>query len=244
MLPLEYFHRRAFTTANAVVFLQQVSLIGSLFMITQLFQIGLGYGAWDAGIRILVWTAMPMLVAPLAGVLSGRLGNKPFMLAGLLLQGAGLAWLAAVVEPGVRYGNLVLPLMVAGIGIAMCFPTVANAVVGSVPIDDVGVAAGTNNAFRELGGVFGVAILAAVFIANGDYTSPPSFVGGFKAAEYVAAVVAIVGAGAAVLAPNSGRGAQGTDVPASGRGAAPTSGAGLRATATRTATTTTAQATA
>ncbi|WP_143653661.1 MFS transporter [Streptosporangium subroseum] len=202
MLPLAYFKRRAFSTANAVVFFQQISLIGSLFMITQLFQTGLGYDPLGAGLRILVWTAMPMLVAPIAGALSDRIGNKPFMLAGLLLQGGGLAWLAAATEPGVGYGSLVVPLIVAGIGIAMCFPTVANAVVAAVPIEDSGVAAGTNNALREIGGVFGVAILAAVFIANGDYSSPARFVDGFKAAEMVAAAVALVGVIAAILAPS------------------------------------------
>jgi len=201
MLPLAYFRRRAFSTANAVIFFQQISLIGSLFMITQLFQIGLGYDPLGAGLRILVWTAMPMLVAPLAGALSDKIGNKPFMLVGLLLQGGGLGWLAAAAKPGVGYGSLVLPLIVAGIGIAMCFPTVANAVVGAVPIEDSGVAAGTNNAVREIGGVFGVSILAAVFIAHGNYSTPAQFIHGFKAAEAVAAAVALAGVIAAALAP-------------------------------------------
>jgi EmrB/QacA subfamily drug resistance transporter len=202
MLPLAYFKRRAFSTANAVVFFQQVSLIGSLFLIAQLFQTGLGYGPWGAGMRILVWTAMPMLVAPIAGALADRVGNKPFMLLGLLLQGVGLAWLAMVTEPDVGYGSLVLPLIVAGVGIAMCFPTVANAVVAAVPIEDSGVAAGTNNALREVGGVFGVAILAAVFAGTGDYSSPARFISGFKAAEIVAAAVSVAGIVAAVLAPS------------------------------------------
>jgi len=202
MLPLAYFKRRAFSTANAVVFFQQISLIGSLFMITQLFQTGLGYDPLGAGLRILVWTAMPMLVAPVAGALSDKFGNKPFMLFGLLLQGAGLGWLAAAVHTGVGYGSLVIPLIIAGIGIAMCFPTVANAVVAAVPVEDSGVAAGTNNAVRDVGGVFGVAVLAAVFVANGDYSSPARFVDGFKAAEAVAAGVALVGVIWALLAPN------------------------------------------
>jgi EmrB/QacA subfamily drug resistance transporter len=202
MLPLAYFKRRAFSTANAVVFFQQVSLIGSLFMIAQLFQTGLGFGPLGAGLRILMWTAMPMLVAPIAGALADRVGNKPFMVLGLLLQGVGLAWLALATEPDVGYGSLVVPLIVAGVGIAMCFPTVANAVVGAVPIEDSGVAAGTNNALREVGGVFGVAILAAVFAGNGDYSSPARFISGFKAAEIVAAAVSIAGIVAAVLAPS------------------------------------------
>jgi EmrB/QacA subfamily drug resistance transporter len=205
MLPLGYFRRRAFSTANAVIFFQFFSLIGSLFFITQLFQIGLGYSPLAAGLRILVWMAMPMLVSPAAGALADKIGNKPFMVGGLVLQAAGLGWLAAVTTPGVSYGTLIAPLVVAGAGISMCFPTVANAVTGSVPPADVGVAAGTNNALNALGGVFGVAILAAVFAAHGSYASPTSFIAGFRPAEWVAAAVAATGVIAAVLAPGRGR---------------------------------------
>ena len=207
MLPLAYFRRRGFSTANAVIFFQFVSLIGSLFFVTQLFQIGLGYSPLGAGLRILVWMATPMLVAPAAGALADKIGNKPFMLIGLVLQAAGLGWLAAVTTPGVSYGTLVAPLIMAGIGISMCFPTVANAVTASVPPADVGVAAGTNNALNALGGVFGIAILAAVFAAHGSYASPASFIAGFRPAEWVAAAVAATGVIAAALAPGKARAA-------------------------------------
>jgi EmrB/QacA subfamily drug resistance transporter len=202
MLPLHYFRRRAFSTANGVAFFLSFSLIGSLFMIAQMFQVGLGYNALQTGLRMLVWTAMPMLVAPLAGGLSDKLGNKPFLLFGLILQGGGLLWLGLVAKPNVGYGTLVLPLIVAGVGISMVFPTVANAVVGSVPITESGLAAGTNNTVRETGGVFGVAILSAVFAANGSYVSSSSFMHGFKDAEIIAAVGAGLGAIVAILAPN------------------------------------------
>ena len=143
-----------------------------------------------------------MLDPAVAGALADRVGNRPFMVAGLILQASGLGWLAASVHPGVSYGTLVAPLIVAGIGISMCFPTVANAVTASVPAADVGVAAGTNNALNALGGVFGVAIMAAVFAAHGSYASSASFIAGFRPAEWVAAAVAGVGVIAAVLAPS------------------------------------------
>lgn len=201
MLPLAYFRRRGFTTANGVIFAQFISLIGALFFITQLFQIGLGYTPLQAGLRILVWVAMPMLVAPVAGALADRIGNKPFMVLGLLLQAAGLGWLALAVKPGVAYSDLVVPLVIAGIGIAMCFPTTANAVTLALPAQDAAVAAGTNTALREVGGVFGVAILAAVFAHNGGYTSPAAFIDGFRPALLVAAAVPLAGLIAALLAP-------------------------------------------
>ena len=193
MVPLGYFRRRDFAAANGVGFFLSVSLIGSLFFITQYFQIGLGYSPMQAGARILVWMAMPMLVAPPAGALADRFGNKPFMIAGLALQGAGALWLAAVAQPNVSYPILVAPLVISGIGISLCFPTVANAVTGAVPHQDAGVAAGVNTALRELGAAFGVAVLAAVFVSHGGYGGPAEFVRGFRPAMVVAGLVPLGG---------------------------------------------------
>ncbi|MFJ7076774.1 DHA2 family efflux MFS transporter permease subunit [Streptomyces sp. NPDC098781] len=205
MLPLSHFRRRGFSTANASGFLLFASLLGALFMITQLFQLGLGYSPLEAGVRILVWNATPLLVAPLAGALADRFGNRPFMLGGLALQATGLALLAWQLEPGVGYGGLVVPLIIAGVGISMVFPSVANAVTSSVPLGDAGVAAGVNNALRELGGVFGVAVAAAVFTTYGGYGSPGAFIDGAGAALWVSAGAAAVGAAVAAFAPSRGR---------------------------------------
>lgn len=201
MLPLRYFRRRGFASANAVVFFQFSSVIGSLFFITQLFQNGMGYSPIGAGLRILVWMATPMVIAPIAGALADRFGNKPFMLGGMVLQAAGLGWLAAITTTGTSYGSLIAPLIVSGAGISMGFPTVANLVTTSVDPDDVGVAAGTNNALNALGGAFGVAILAAIFAAHGSYASPAAFIHGFRPAEWTAAGAAAVAALAAIFAP-------------------------------------------
>ncbi len=201
MLPLAYFRDRGFSTANAVVFFQFISVIGSLFFITQLFQLGMGYSPLQAGLRILVWMAMPMLVAPIAGALADRIGNRPFMVAGMALQATGLGWLAAAAGPGTGYGTLVAPLIIAGTGTALCFPTVANQVTGSVPAADVGVAAGTNNALNALGGVFGIAILGVIFAAHGGYATHATFIDGFRPAEWAAAGASAIGVIAAALAP-------------------------------------------
>jgi EmrB/QacA subfamily drug resistance transporter len=199
MVPIAYFRRRAFSAANTVGFLQQISLIGSLFMITQLFQVGMGYSPLEAGVRILVWMAMPMLVAPPAGMLAGRFGNRPVLVAGLVLQAGGLAWLGAAAGAG--YGELVAPLVVAGIGISLCFPVVANAITDAVPFAEIGIASGANKATVELGSVFGVAITAAVFAHAGGYGSPDAFVDGFRPAIFTAAGIAALGLLAAALVP-------------------------------------------
>ena len=221
MVPMAYFRSRDFSAANAVGFFLSVSLIGSLFFITQYFQLGLGYSPMQAGARILVWMATPMFVAPLAGALADRFGNKPFMLAGLALQGAGALWLAAEAEPHASYATLVTPLIVSGVGISMCFPTVANAVTGAVPVRDAGVAAGVNLALRELGAAFGVAVLAAVFAAHGVYSTPAGFVRGFRPAMVVAGLIPLGGILAALFARR--RGSAGAVQPPGFAGGAPTS---------------------
>ncbi|MEV7175563.1 MFS transporter [Kitasatospora sp. NPDC093679] len=201
MLPLGLFRLRGFSTANGVSFFMYASLFGALFLMSQFLQIGLGNSPLTAGLWILPWTATPMVVAPLAGALSERWGNRPFMAAGLALQAAGLGWVAAIADPGMGYAQLSIALTVAGVGTSMCFPTVANAVMGAVPPQEAGVASGANSAIRELGGVFGVAVLAAVFTGPGVYGTPDAFVDAFKPALWVGAALAALGIVSALLAP-------------------------------------------
>jgi MFS family permease len=142
-----------------------------------------------------------MLVAPVAGALANRYGNRPFMVLGLALQAIGLGWVAAIAAPGMGYAELGVALAVAGVGTSMCFPTVANAVIGSVPAEEAGVASGTNSAVREIGGVFGIAVLAAVFTHAGGYSSPHTFIDGFSPALRIGAGLSALGVIAALLAP-------------------------------------------
>jgi EmrB/QacA subfamily drug resistance transporter len=213
MLPLALFRRRAFTSANGVSFFMYAALFGALFLMTQFLETGLGYSPLAAGLRILPWTAAPLLIAPLAGTLADRFGNRPFMAVGLALQAIGLGWVAVIAKPGMGYAELALAFTVAGIGISLCFPTVANAVVGSVPPDEIGVASGTNSAIRELGGVLGVAVLASVFAHPGVYGSSQIFISQFKTAMWVGATFSAVGIGAALLTPRRARPLAGPPVP-------------------------------
>jgi MFS family permease len=166
---------------------------------SQFFQTCLGYSPLEAGIRLLPWAAPPMFIAPLAGALADRIGNRPLMALGLTLQAAGLGWVALIASPDVGYAQLGLALVIAGTGTSFCFPTVANAVLGSVPLAEAGVASGTNSTIRELGGVLGVAVLATVFARQGVYTSAETFVDGFTAALWVAVAFSGFGAIAALL---------------------------------------------
>jgi EmrB/QacA subfamily drug resistance transporter len=197
MLPMRFFENRTFTLANVSSLLMSFGMFGSIFLLAQFFQTVQGYSPLGSGLRILPWTAMPMIVAPIAGALSDRISPSRIIGTGLALQAAGLAWIAAVSTPTTPYGELVLPFAISGIGMGMFFAPIANVVLSSVRGIEEGQASGANNAIRELGGVFGVAVLAAVFSHYGGYGSGDSFVDGMTPAVYAGAVVVALGAVAA-----------------------------------------------
>src|SRR5262249_40609771 len=136
MLPLELFRYRGFSAANAVSFFMYAGLFGTLFLMAQFLQTALGYSPLQAGIRLLPWTATPMVIAPLAGGLADRFGNRPFMTLGMIMQAVGLGWVALIASPHIGYLQLGIALTVAGVGTSLCFPTVANSVMGSVPAQE------------------------------------------------------------------------------------------------------------
>ena len=201
MLPMRFFRSRTFAATNGLSLAMYFGVFGSIFLLAQFFQTTQGYSPLQAGLRTLPWTGMPMIVAPIAGVLSDRIGPRSLMAAGLALQAVAIAWLGAIITPGVAYGRLVVPFVLAGTGMALVFAPSANAVLSSVRPDEAGQASGATNAIRELGGVIGVAVLASVFSANGSYASPQAFTGGLTAAIPIGAVVLAIGALLALLVP-------------------------------------------
>ncbi len=176
-------------------------MFGSIFLLAQYFQIVQHYSPLQAGLRTLPWTAMPIIVAPIAGVLSDRIGSRPLMFTGLALQSGALAWLVTVLAPGTPYTSFIGPFVLAGAGMAMVFAPAANAVLSAVRPGEAGQASGATNAIRELGGVLGIAVLASVFAAAGGYASPAIFVAGLRPAVVVGAAVLGAGAIAALAVP-------------------------------------------
>jgi MFS family permease len=140
---------------------------------------------------------MPLFVAPVAGALSDRIGGHRLMGVGLTLQASGLGTIAAISTPTTPYWQLVAPFAISGIGMAMFWAPVANVVLSTVKPEEQGQASGANNAIRELGGVFGVAVLASVFSSYGGYRTPETFVNGMNAAVAIGAGVVALGAVAA-----------------------------------------------
>ena len=208
MLPMRFFRNRTFAQANISSFLMFFGMFGSIFLLAQFFQTVQGYSPLQAGLRILPWTAMPIFIAPIAGALSDRVPGPRIMGVGLALQAIGLGWLAAVSTPTVPYADLVAPFTLSGIGMALFFAPVANVVLSTVLPREEGQASGANNAIRELGGVFGVAVLASIFARAGGYGSPQHFVDGMGPAVWVGAALVAVGAVVALTIPVRRRSAE------------------------------------
>jgi EmrB/QacA subfamily drug resistance transporter len=224
MLPMRLFRSRGFSATNLASMLMFFGMFGSIFLLAQFLQTVQHYSPLSAGLRTLPWTGMPIIVSPLAGALADRIGGKVVVFTGLVLVAVGLGWLALVTSVTVPYSHLVPAFIVTGVGMALFFAPVATVVLGSVRRDEEGIASGTTNALRELGGVFGVAVLASVFAAHGGYLSGPDFVHGLRAAVAVGA--GVVAVAAAVMLTVPGRRSPESDLPGAGEGAGSDAGVG------------------
>jgi EmrB/QacA subfamily drug resistance transporter len=201
MLPIRFFRNSTFTLANVASMFMFFGMFGSVFLLSQFFQTVQGYTPLGSGLRILPWTIAPMFVAPLAGALSDKISGRTLIGTGLVLQAAGLGWLGVISTPTTPYADFVLPFVLAGVGMGLFFAPVANLVLSAVRAAEEGQASGANNAIRELGGVFGVAVLASVFARAGGYQSGQAFVDGMQPAILVGAGVVALGAAAAFAIP-------------------------------------------
>ena len=208
MLPMRLFRSRAFSGINAASLLMFLGMFGSIFLLSQYMQGVLGYSPTEAGLRMLPWTGMPMLVAPVAGILSDRVGGRPVVAAGLFLQAAGLAYMAAVVTADASYAVQLPGLIISGIGMGLYFAPAANLVMSSVRPQEQGIASGANNALREVGGALGIAVMSSIFSAQGGYESAHAFVDGLRPALVTGAAVVAVAGVAALLIPARRRTAQ------------------------------------
>jgi EmrB/QacA subfamily drug resistance transporter len=203
MLPMSFFSRRAFAVTNFASLTMYFGMFGSIFFLSQFMQDVLHNSPLEAGLKILVWTGATMIVAPFAGVFSQRFGSRPFMLSGLALQAGALAWLASILSTHTPYGEMIVPFVMAGAGMALVFAPSANAVLSAVRADQAGQASGATNAIRETGGVLGVAVLATIFTHAGGYGSPQAFVNGLEPALWVAVAMLAAGVLAVLVLPFS-----------------------------------------
>lgn len=210
MLPMQLFRSRAFSAGNTVIFFLWASALGSVFFMAQFLQDGLHYGPLAAGLRLMPWGATTVVIPQLTGRLITRLGERPFLLAGMGLQTAGMTWIALIAGPHLTYWHLVPPLVISGAGVAMAIPAAQSSVMGSVTPQNIGKASGAFNTMRQLGGACGVAVLVAVFGRAGSYASAQAFTDGFTPAIAACAALSLAGTIAGLAAPGRRRAASRT----------------------------------
>jgi EmrB/QacA subfamily drug resistance transporter len=198
MLPMRLFTNRAFAFGNASMFLLMGSLFSAVFFMAQFQQAVLGASPLQAGIRMLPWTGTVFFITPISGALVDRIGERPLLTAGLLLQGIGFGVIALASSPHMSYGTFIAPMLAAGAGVSLALPAAQNAIFSAVGPDEIGTASGTMSTMRQLGGAFGLAIAVAAFTGAGDYASANAFSDGFVAAISVSAIVSFVGVLAAL----------------------------------------------
>jgi EmrB/QacA subfamily drug resistance transporter len=202
LLPPRLLRLRGFASGNVASGLTMASLFSAVFFYGQLLQVVMGESPLAAGVRLMAWTGTFIVVAPLAGTLADRIGERPLVVIGLAVQAAAMLWFAARVGTDLTYLDTLGPLVVGGIGVSLALPCGQSAVVSAVADRDVATASGVNGTVRQLGGVLGIAVTVAVFGARGGYLSPADFVAGFRAALLTAAALSLIGAVAGLALPN------------------------------------------
>jgi EmrB/QacA subfamily drug resistance transporter len=207
MVPLRLFRSRAYAAGNAACLCVFAVLFGLVFFMAQFLQTGLGYGPLGAGLRLAPGWATLMVIAPFAGSLIRRFGERALIAGGLTVFAGALIWIALIARTGLPYADLVVPLVLAGSGVSVAIPPTQSVVMTAVAPADIGQASGTFNTLRQLGGVFGIAICAAVFAAHGGYASAATFTSGFGPAMGACAGLALTGATAALIIPRRQRAA-------------------------------------
>jgi EmrB/QacA subfamily drug resistance transporter len=202
LLPPRLLRLRGFTAGNAVIALTFASLFSAVFFYGQLLQVVLGESPLAAGVRLMAWTGTFVVVAPAAGALADRIGERLLVVTGLTVQSAALVWFASTVGTQMSYLDMLGPFVLGGVGVSMAIPCGQSAVVSAVADRDVGTASGVNGTMRELGGVLGIAVTVAVFGARGGFASPTDFVDGFTGALLAAAGLSLLGAVIGLRLPN------------------------------------------
>ncbi|MET4610070.1 EmrB/QacA subfamily drug resistance transporter [Rhodococcus sp. PvR044] len=202
VMPLRLFRSRSFSMANIIGLAFTLGMFGAVFLLAQYLQIVMGYSPFEAGLRTLPWTAAPMVVAPIAGILAPRVGLRPLLILGLALQAASLVWMSQLLEPGAAYGEMVPAFVMAGVGMGLTFAPSATAVLADMAEVDHATASSANSTIREIGVALGIAILTAVFLGNGGSLTPAGYAEGLQPALFVGAGAVGVAIVAALFMPS------------------------------------------
>jgi len=166
MLPLRFFRNHAFTGVQIAAFAISGSMFALFLYLTLYMQNYLGYTPLEAGIRYLPITVASFLTAPVAGALLGRFQARYLLSGGLALAGVGLLLMSGI-QPSSEWTTLLLGFIVAGVGVGLLNPVIADVAVSVVPKEQSGMAAGINDTFRQVGIAVGIAAWGALFLGRG-----------------------------------------------------------------------------
>jgi EmrB/QacA subfamily drug resistance transporter len=166
MLPLALFKRPSFTGVQLAAFAVSASTFAMFLYLTLYLQNYLGLSPLEAGLRYLPITLLAFLFGPIAGVLMSRVPARLLMSAGLGMTGIGLLLMSGI-EAGSEWTTLLGGFLVAGVGVGLLNPVIANVAVSVVPMERSGMAAGINDTFRQVGIAVGIAVWGAIFVGRG-----------------------------------------------------------------------------
>jgi EmrB/QacA subfamily drug resistance transporter len=213
MLPLDLFRSGTYTGSNLVVLLVALAMFGVFFFVSLYMQNVLGYSAVQAGAAFLPMTILIILVAPIAGKTSDRVGSRGLMTVGMVLIAVQLVLFSRLGEDA-TFWNLLPALMLGGVGMALTMTPSAAAATRSVPVEKAGVGSAVLNSARQVGGTMGIAVIGAIMAAEaGGEQTVEAFMRGFEVSLLVAAGIAVAGAVVAfvLVRPHEGAGAGRTD---------------------------------
>ncbi|SIR75599.1 DHA2 family efflux MFS transporter permease subunit [Microbacterium sp. RURRCA19A] len=201
LVPLRLFRDRSFSVTNVVGFAFSFGTFGAVFLLIQFLQVVQGSTPFEAALQTTPWTLAPMVVAPLAGIFAPRVGTRPLLIVGLLLQAIALGWIALTMSAEVEYATLVPPFIFAGVGMGLVFAPSATALLATLDAVDHAKASGVNSTVREIGLALGTAVMTAIFVGAGGQLVPDLYVDAARPAIFVGSAVLLVGAGLALLLP-------------------------------------------
>ncbi len=198
MLDLSLFKNGTFAGANSVMLLIGLAMFGVFFYNSLFIQNILGYSAVETGATFLPMTVLIILVAPLAGKYSDRVGSRWLMGGGMVLLAASL-FIFSRLDASSDFWDLLPGLIVGGFGMGLVMTPTTSAAMGSVPVDKAGVGSAVLNSMRQVGGALGIAVIGAIIAqsvhsAPGTRQSAAEFVTGYQNALTVAALIALAGA--------------------------------------------------
>lgn len=195
ILPLSIFRSQQFSGVNATTFLVYAALSGLFFLLMPQLQGNLKYSALRAGAALTPANVIMLVLSPIAGRASARVGPRVLMTVGALIAAAGMI-LCARVQPGASYLTTILPaIVIFGIGLSILVAPLTSAVLSAVKESETGIASGINNAVARLAGLIATAALPlAAGIGGAATLEGPEFAAGYGRAMLICAGLCAAGA--------------------------------------------------